>query len=192
MIYTLNGVLKEKLNESVIIDVNGVGYEVFLTGRDINSLIIDSPIFIYTQLIINDDRHSLFGFISHSSLQIFKLLRGVNGIGPKSALNILNAGEPKRLITAISEADKNFFKSVSGVGPKSALKIIVELQDKVGKLRDLDLTPKSRQESEILDALESMGYNRESVELIVSKLDSNLSEKDKIKEVIKLMSANNA
>jgi len=141
MIYSLRGILKEKLIDSIVVEVNGIGYEVFLTGRDINNLSIDTDIFLYTQQIISDDKHSLYGFMSQGSLQLFKLLRSVNGVGPKSALNILNAGDSKKLISAIAQADKSFFKSVSGIGPKSALKIIVDLQDKVGKLKDLDLAP---------------------------------------------------
>ena len=188
MIYSLRGILKEKLIDSIVVEVNGIGYEVFLTGRDINNLSIDTDIFLYTQQIISDDKHSLYGFMSQGSLQLFKLLRSVNGVGPKSALNILNAGDSKKLISAIAQADKSFFKSVSGIGPKSALKIIVDLQDKVGKLKDLDLAPRPREEVEILDALESMGYDRLSTEEVVSKIDSKLSEKDKIKDAIRLLS----
>lgn len=188
MIYSLKGKLTEKLTDSVIIEVNDVGYQVFLTGTEINELLIDREVFVYTQLIISDDKHTLYGFLSAGSLALFKMLRNVNGVGPKTALNILNSGKPKSIITAISEADKSYFKSVTGVGPKSALKIIVDLQDKVGKLKDVDLTPKSKEEIEIVQALESMGYDRDRIETVLNDIDMSLSEKEKLQKAIVLLS----
>jgi len=188
MIYSLKGTLTEKLLNSIVVDVDGVGYQVFLTDHEINSITSGNEVFIYTQLIISDDKHTLYGFLSLGALELFKLLRNVNGVGPKTALNILNSGDPKSIVTAISEADRSFFKSVKGVGPKSVLKIIVELQDRVGRLKELDLTPKSREELDIIEALESMGYDRARIETVLVDIDTKLDEKGKLQRAIKLLS----
>src|SRR3954471_22806813 len=119
MIATLRGHLAEKLSDSLVLDVGGVGYELFTTVDDWGAAAAGQEVQFYIYEQIREDAHNLYGFRELSSKQLFVQLVGVNGVGPKLAMQILSAAGETRLRQAIASGDPALLKGISGVGPKT-------------------------------------------------------------------------
>ena len=132
MIAHIKGIVAEKIVNSVIIDVHGVGYEVNLTSIDFDNLTLDEEVKLYTFHHIREQSEELFGFTSLAAKKIFELLITVQGIGPKAAMSILSLAPAEEVRNAIANADAAFVAQASGVGKKSAERVIVDLREKVG------------------------------------------------------------
>jgi len=186
MISKIKGKIEEKLLDSVIVDVSGVGYEIYLGGKQIQSVVQGESVNFYTHLSVSKDMDfKLYGFKTASDLKFFKLLCTVSGVGPKSAFNIISFEDTKSLSKAISNADKAYFKNIPGVGNKLALKIIVDLQEKVGKHKEIELTSLlSDEDKDILKALSGMGYDAKKARELLQGLPKDLPESAKIKQII--------
>lgn len=186
MISKLTGKIEEKFLDSVIVNVAGVGYEIFLGQKALHEFNQQDKVSFYTYLSVSKDMEfKLYGFKTEGDLRFFKLLRTVNGVGPKSAFNIISFNDTKSLSTAISNADKAYFKSIPGVGPKLALKIIVDLQEKVGKQKEIELSAAlTDEDKDILQALSSMGYDSKKASKLLQDLPKDMSEEAKIKQLI--------
>ena len=165
MIAFLNGVLIEALPTKVVIDVNGVGYEVLIPLSSFEKL--PQPggeLTLLTHLAIRDDAHILYGFSTETERDLFRqLIRHVTGIGPKIALNVLSGTTPASFRAAVSNGDVNALSGISGVGKKTAERIVVELKDKLGdpELGELNgVKSASIEDQKIADAvaaLEALG-----------------------------------
>jgi holliday junction DNA helicase RuvA len=131
MIAKLTGTITDKLAESVIVDINGVGYEVFLTAEDHGRAAIGrkSSYHIFEQ--VREDQFTLYGFEDIATKAFYIQLLSVNGIGPKVAMGILSAARLDRLQQAIAAGDAELLKGVAGVGKKTAERVVVELKNKV-------------------------------------------------------------
>jgi len=133
MIAMLNGVLDSVTEDAAIIDVNGVGYLVFCSGRTLADLPRPgSPVRVYVETHVREDHIHLFGFLHPDERSWFHLLTTVQGVGARVALSILSVLPPDQLLTAIVAQDKTAINRANGVGPKLAQRIITELKDKVG------------------------------------------------------------
>ena len=176
----------------IIIDVNGIGYDVNISLRTYSKLKDKSDIFIYTHLNVKEDSHTLFGFNSESERNTFLSLLSINGVGPSTAIMILSSLSANELKKAILSSDSNKIKSVKGIGLKTAERIILELKDKVSfddidndKFYDnMDNTLKD----EALSALSSLGISKNIVDKHINdilKRNENISLEDLIKEVLK-------
>jgi Holliday junction DNA helicase RuvA len=134
MISFLHGKLVEALPTQVIVDVNGVGYEVLIPLSSFDKLPQPgSDVKLLTQLIVREDAHILYGFASGAERELFRLLiNNVSGIGPKTALNILSGMNAVTFRGAVASGDVKSLSQISGVGKKTAERIVVELRDKVG------------------------------------------------------------
>ncbi len=134
MIAFLHGQLVEALPTQVIVDVNGVGYDVLIPLSSFDKLPAPGqPVKLLTQLIVREDAHTLYGFTSAAERDLFRLLIGsVSGIGPKTALNILSGMNPVSFRGAVANGDVKALSQISGVGKKTAERIVVELRDKIG------------------------------------------------------------
>ncbi len=134
MITFLQGKLVESIPTHVVVDVHGVGYEALIPVSSYNKL--PSPgheVKLLTQLIIREDAHILYGFMSVEERDLFRLLiNTVGGIGPKTALNILSGVNPAAFRGAVASGDVKALSQISGVGKKTAERIVVELRDKIG------------------------------------------------------------
>ena len=134
MIAFLKGILIEALPTQVVIDVNGVGYEVLIPLSSFEKL--PQPggeLTLLTHLAIRDDAHILYGFSTETERDLFRqLIRHVTGIGPKIALNVLSGTTPASFRAAVSNGDVKALSGISGVGKKTAERIVVELKDKLG------------------------------------------------------------
>jgi Holliday junction DNA helicase RuvA len=135
MITFLHGKLVEALPTHVVIDVNGVGYEALIPLSSFDKLPQpNQPVTLLTQLIIREDAHILYGFMTAAERDLFRLLiNTVSGIGPKIALNILSGINVTAFRGAVANGDVKALSSISGVGKKTAERIVVELKDKIGK-----------------------------------------------------------
>ena len=127
MIAHIKGILAEKFNNSVIVDVSGVGYEITITSLDFDSVNLGDEVKFYTYHQVREQDESLFGFLSLAAKKLFEMLITVNGIGPKAAISILSLASPEEVRNAIANADSAFVSKASGVGKKSAERVIVDL-----------------------------------------------------------------
>ena len=176
----------------IIIEVNGVGYDVNISLRTYSKLKDQKDIFIYIHLNVKEDSHTLFGFNSESERNTFLSLLSINGVGPSTAIMILSSLSANELKKAILSSDTNKIKSVKGIGLKTAERIILELKDKVSfddidhdKFYDnIDNTIKD----EALSALSSLGISKNIVEKHINDIlerNNDISLEDLIKEVLK-------
>jgi Holliday junction DNA helicase RuvA len=131
MIATLTGQISEKLADSLVLDVSGVGYELFVATDDWGDAKVGAELKYYVHEQIREDAHNLYGFKSITAKNLFTSLIGVSGIGPKLAMQILSSAGESRLRQAIAAGDPELLRGVSGVGPKTASRVIVDLRGKV-------------------------------------------------------------
>jgi Holliday junction DNA helicase RuvA len=155
----LRGKLAQKDTSRVIVDVNGVGYEVFIPLTTFTALPeAGSEVSMDVHTHVREDVIALYGFKTRRERMIFEKLMTISGIGPKLAVTILSGGSVEDLVGAIKRGDLARLTAIPGVGKKTAERIILELKD---KLQDfVEAQPKSSVESDVLSALENLGYNR--------------------------------
>jgi holliday junction DNA helicase RuvA len=188
MISYLEGSIKHKGPNFLIIQTGGVGYKVFapldILGRANSN--DKFSLFIYTN--VRDDAIELYGFNNSDDLSLFELFLGVSGIGPKTAMAIFSNAKVPKIKEAIVKGDVDFFSTIPRLGRKNAQKIIIELRSKLGSLEDLDLTPDSGENKEIIDALKAFGFStNEAREAFKSIRDMEGSASDKIKQALKYL-----
>ena len=125
----------------MIVEVGGIGYEVFMPYvHGLAPATIGEAVKVYIHEHIKEDAHDLFGFLNKTQKNLFRKLISVNGIGPKGALNILNMYPDEELMTLIVNQDSKALSKVSGIGPKTAQRVILELKDSMSKLMVADLS----------------------------------------------------
>ncbi|MBR1939129.1 Holliday junction branch migration protein RuvA [Candidatus Saccharibacteria bacterium] len=190
MIAHIKGIVAEKIVNSVIIDVHGVGYEVNLTSIDFDNLTLDEEVKLYTFHHIREQSEELFGFTSLAAKKIFELLITVQGIGPKAAMSILSLAPAEEVRNAIANADAAFVAQASGVGKKSAERVIVDLREKVGlptyygRKTELAAEPLPTND-EALEALMALGFNLADATKALEGVDAELSVEDRIRAALK-------
>lgn len=146
MIGYIKGTVEAILPDSVLVENNGIGYRVFTSGKAIEKIRgLHQEVKLFTYLHVREDELSLFGFPTTEELDTFKLLLGVNGIGPKAALAILSVLSVRDLSVAIMAGDTKAITRANGIGAKGAGRVIMELKDKL-KLDDLFLTEEEAEE----------------------------------------------
>lgn len=188
-----NGKVDSIYKDRIIIDVNNIGYEINMPESDLMSLNLGDNIKIYTYLYVREDDMRLFGFKTSESLEFFKKLITVSGVGPKVALGIISNVDIESLGVAIATENVAALKSVPGIGPKMAQKIIFELKDKVikDKTEKINIVLKennSKNIEEAITALEVLGYTQKQIKDVISKLDlSDDSVENIIRKVLKEM-----
>jgi len=187
MIAYLTGRIIRVSTNYIVLDVNGVGYKVFVAPgfRE------DDNVTFYTHHYVREQEQSLYGFATWQELNLFELLITVNGVGPKAAMAIMRSAKSDKIISAISSGDSALFKTVSGIGQKVAAKIIVELKTKVGGLGDIDLTSLEGG-SDVVDALEALGYRKGEIGEVIRQMPTEFKNtQEKISWALKQMGKNN-
>ena len=189
MITTLTGKVAEKLSEVVVLNIGGVGYGVYMTAEDYGHIKIGDDVKVYVYEHIRENSHDLFGFISQDTKALFEQLLGVNGVGPKMALNMLSIGTTKELKNAIAAGEVKFIQAANGVGKRVAERVVVDLKDKVGLIStttdSLFMSSETAQKDEAVQALVGLGYSVSDAVNALSEVDDRLSTEDRIKQALK-------
>lgn len=199
MISYIKGELTEVFEDTVVVETNGIGYNIRVPGSVLDRLpSVGSSVRIYTYLYVKEDAMNLFGFLSRDDLSVFKLLLNVSGIGPKGALAILSTIEPDDLRFAVLSEDVKTISSAPGIGAKTAKRLIIELKDKL-KLAEVFETALANKEkassendvllakNEAVEALVALGYASAQAMKAVQQVE-NAEEKDSeqiLKEALK-------
>ena len=185
MIAYLYGKIKIINFNWLILDVNGIGYKVYLKAQS-SKLKTGEKVEFYIYQHIREDRSELYGFEVIEELQMFELLLTVNGVGPKMALNILSHSGLKELKNSIGNGDTVLLTAIGGVGRKIAQKIIMELKNKIGKNGDADIRMIMENGSDVLDALLALGYKKSEIIHYLAKIPLDLrNTEEKVKWVLK-------
>lgn len=166
--------------DSLVLDVNGVGYEVYVPSSSLSQASIEKQLQLHIYTHVREDVLQLYGFTDEAERNLFVQLLEVSGVGPKSALAILDQGA-QQVIAAIQNSDVGFFRSVPRIGKKSAQKIILELQSKVGSLQELTFSAQNQTTKDVREALLSMGYNEAAVDEVIRQIDPDWEVKQALK-----------
>ncbi|MBU1083069.1 Holliday junction branch migration protein RuvA [Patescibacteria group bacterium] len=184
MIACIEGNIIAKDNSSLIVNVGGLGYRVFVTNELLADTLLGQSIKLMTHLVVKEDSQTLYGFLANEDLGLFTLLISVSGIGPKIAIAILSSSKTSELRTAISHGDSAIFTAISGVGLKTAQRLILELRSKIGAV---DLDGGISDSEDVISAMTSLGYNMYEIRKVIGKVPANLPLNDKVKEALKLL-----
>ena len=191
MIGFVEGIIEYIDVDKVVVNNNGVGYNVFMPASQIDTLNVDETVRVFTYLNVREDALQLFGFLTRDDLEVFKLLITVNGIGPKGGLAVLSTITTDDLRVAVISEDAKAISKAPGIGAKTAQKVIIELKDKLN-LEDV-LEPKldanfqvndNNSMSEAVMALVALGYSQADAYRAVKSID-NIEELD-VENVIKM------
>ena len=189
MIGRIKGQLIEKKIDSVVIDVSGIGYVVYVTEKTSRSLTLDNQlgdISLYTELLVKEDLLQLVGFITQTEKDWFNILRSVQGIGAKVALTILNTLDPKELLRAVRMKNELAFSSVSGIGSRMAQRLVVELSgrkdlivledEEIKEIRDesneqtANIIKRKEIQQDALSALQNLGFKTAEAKSTIDKI----------------------
>lgn len=186
MIGRLKGNVVDILDNVVLLDVNGIGYEIEVTSTTLTNLqVSDTETIIFTHFVVREDAHSLYGFANQEERDLFRNLIKVNGIGPKLGLTILSSIGPERFITYVSERDVTAITSIPGVGKKTAERLVLDLKDKLvnGFQTVVPMSPagnESFQEAKL--ALVSLGYKPTEASKVLEQI---YNEDQAVEELIR-------
>ncbi len=192
MIAFLRGRVLEKGPGRVVVDVQGVGYDVHVplsTYYDIGETGRDVALRIHTH--VREDALHLYGFLTELEQQVFEHLITISGIGPKLAIAVLSGIEPRELVTAVGRADVARLTRVPGIGRKTSERIVLELKDKLSPLMVPSLDQPSqpvagdRMRDDLLSALQNLGYQRQSAEKAVDAALASFSEPPSLEQALR-------
>ena len=194
----LKGLYDSRTMDYVVLDVNGVGYKVFMSENSMKKIgEIGTQIKVYTYVKVREDDISIYGFSSCEELRMFELLISVSGIGAKSAITILSNIEPSCFAAAVVSDDVSVLKKLPGIGTKSAQRIILELKDKLKDIESVSQEEVAVQKydgnneniEDMISAMQVLGYARKDVEKVIPKMEhKDGSLEDLIKSALNLLS----
>jgi holliday junction DNA helicase RuvA len=170
MIAKIKGKIDFLKDSYAVVDVNGVGYKVFVTPFTQGKISgVEGDVELYIHTYVREDILALYGFLSLAELEMFELLISISGIGPKAAIGILTIAEPKTIRTAILNNDPSILTKVSGVGKKTAERVILELKNKIADLPESQ-RKEAMADNDAIEALTTMGYSvteaREALKIV--------------------------
>lgn len=194
MIFSLKGIVQELTPTYVVIEVNGVGYYVGISLQTSQRLSLGKEVFLFTQQIIREDAHLLFGFYTKEEKEMFNLLISVNGVGAVSALILLSSLDLKDIAQAILNKNSALLQKVKGIGAKTAERIIVDLRDKVEKFGvsadNISAFADNKVKEESLSALEVLGIPKKMSEKIADRIlkqNPDLQTEELVKQILKMI-----
>ena len=213
MIETLYGTIFETnaATCSVILECMGVGYRVAVSANTLSRLPApkygpdgepkpSDPVRLYTHMAVREDGVELFGFFTREELDVFRLLIGVSGIGPKAGMSILSLLTPAKLASAVALGDAKTISRAPGVGPKTAARVVMELKDKLAKLYPVlpadagdegrAAAPKSNSMADAREALAALGYSRSEIAAAMKKADPEADVETIIKSALAVLMKN--
>ncbi len=190
MIVWLDGIVAEKMNEGIVLNVRGVGYGVLVALGDYARLTAGEPARLYIHEHIREDMHDLYGFVRQEDKQLFEQLLSVKNVGPKVALAVMSIGSSEAVRGAIANGDVKLLQSAKGVGKRAAEQMVVELRDKVGLVAsDAAEGIVSRggvnMADEAVQALITLGYSEYDAQAALSGIDAELPTEQRITIALK-------
>ncbi len=191
MIGRLSGKLLEKHPPQILLDVQGVGYEVDVPMSTFYNLpALGESVTLHTQLIVREDAHLLYGFASDEERQTFRRLLKITGVGAKLALTILSGMSVGELAQAVVAQDVGRLTKIPGIGKKTAERLLLELKDKLEGITvsGLPLSSVAAGSSDVLNALQALGYNDKEASWAVKQLPADAGVTDGIRQALKLLS----
>ena len=194
MIGRITGLLLEKHPPLVLVDVQGVGYEIDVPMSTFYQLpVIGAQVILHTHLVVREDIHLLFGFGTEAERQAFRQLVKISGVGARTALAVLSGLSVADLQQAVATQDSGRLIKTPGIGKKTAERLLLELRDKLdsglaGTTGAAGVALSSRSGSDILNALLSLGYNDREADWAVKQLPAGAAVSDGIRQALKLLS----
>ena len=185
MIAQLNGRLVEKNPTDLVIDCNGVGYEVKISLNTFSALSSDEAVLIYTKMIVREDAQLLYGFSDKTEREMFNHLISVSGIGPNTAMIMLSSLVPADIASAIQHEDVKTIQSIKGIGAKTAQRVIIDLKDKMLKMSFSSenlFNVNNTNQFDALTALVSLGFDKKSAEKALDKVGTG---EESVEQLIK-------
>ena len=187
MIASLAGTVRHKDVNALIVDVGGVGYRVAVTTDVALETPLSQPLFLWTYLAVRETALDLYGFLDREGLEMFEHLITISGIGPKTAIGILNVASPATLRQAVGTGDTGYLTRVSGIGKKNAEKIVLELKDKL-TYTEVDKHLNTRGEGDALEALVSLGYSERDAREALKKVPKEVKDaSDRVKAALRVL-----
>ena len=171
--------------DHIVVETGGLGYLIFTTTDVLTRFAVGDEIKLLTHLVVREDAQTLYGFTKPAELQLFALLLGVAGVGPRIALAVLSSGKVEETRSAIGRGDAAIFTAISGIGKKTAERIILELKSKLADAADSYTGGSS---ADIINALSGLGYNMYEIREVLGKLSPTAPVEEKLKEALKLLS----
>ena len=187
MIATLEGILEFRGNDSIIVNVSGIGFRVYVPGSTLGQLgAVKGKVSLYTHLHVREDNISLYGFASREELALFRNLISVSGIGAKLALAVLSTFSLEQLVMAITSGDIDFLSQAPGVGKKTAGRLVVELKGKLEKEWKEVALPLAPESADVIAALTGLGYSVAEATRAISRLPDSgkLSLEERIRAAL--------
>ena len=192
MIGRLTGTLLERNPPQILLDVQGVAYEIDVPMSTFYNLpALHEKVVLYTQLIVREDAHLLYGFLSHEERIAFRQLLKISGVGPKLALSVLSGLSLNDLAVAVANKEASRLTRIPGVGKKTAERLLLELQGKfvvAGAGGVAQGTPVISSGNDIVNALLALGYNDKEADWAAKQLPKDVSVSDGIRQALKLLS----
>jgi Holliday junction DNA helicase RuvA len=188
MIGAIQGRVLHKDLNLLLVDAGGVGYKVFTTPEVSLNAALGETVFLWTHLAVRENALDLYGFTERDTLNIFELLITISGIGPKTALGILNVASPEMLRQAVATEDTSYLVKVGGIGKKNAEKIVMELKDKL-VTTSADYEGAQKGAGDVMEALLSLGYAEREVRDVLKKIPKELTGTgERVKYALKQLS----
>jgi Holliday junction DNA helicase RuvA len=190
MIATLEGILEYRGDDSIIINVGGIGFRLFVPASTSSQLgAVKGRVSLYTHLHVREDNISLYGFASSDELTLFKSLISVTGIGAKLALALLSALKPKQLVMAITSGNVDLLSQTPGIGKKMASRLVVELRGKLEKEWKEAALSVAPGHADVIAALTGLGYSVTEAANAISRLPDSeeLSLEEKVRMALQQM-----
>jgi Holliday junction DNA helicase RuvA len=181
MIAKISGTVSDKLSTSVIVDVTGIGYEVFITPRELETINANDDLTVYIAEQIKEDEHTLYGFLKLTEREMYYQLGSVSGVGPKATMAILSHHSVEEIQSGIVADNISLFSNVSGIGKKTAQRIILELKGKLVEAPD----KKVKADDQAFQALLSLGYTSKDASAALVNIDTKLSTNERVKQALK-------
>ncbi len=185
MISTLKGMVAGKDQKALVVAVGGIGLKVFAPNETLQKTARGKEISLFTHLAVREDSLTLYGFSEKETLEFFELLINISGIGPKTAIAILNVAGPEIIKKAVVSGDTSYLTKVSGIGKKTADKIVRELEDKIGALAE---GASVQEEVDAVEALRSLGYSQSEAREALKKVPQLVTGAgERIKAALKIL-----
>lgn len=190
MIATLSGTVSEKFEDSVVLDVAGVGYGLLVTLEDYGKLATGQSAKVYVHEHIREDSHDLYGFTARDIQLLFEQLLSVKNVGPKVALAVLGIGSAAAVRGAIAAGDVKLLQTAKGVGKRAAEQMVVELRDKVGLVAGADAEGivtrgAVNAADEALQGLIALGYSDADAQRALQNVDPALPVEERVRQALK-------